>query len=369
MDERAIKGIGIPSLNGYFDVAIENGIIKEVKPGRKSSSNILIPGFLDTHIHGFGGFGTEDCSEEAILSMSSRLIRYGVTSFFPTLYTDTVEKMDKALEAVSAAKGKETGASIEGIHIEGPFISPKRIGAQNPEGRKDPNLALFRHFISKAPGLIKAMTIAPELEGAGEIAAEAGKMGIVLLAGHTDASYEETIEGARMGIRHATHLFNAMKGLHHRNPGTVGAVLSDDSMTTEIIADGLHVHPAVFKIALEAKGDEKIVAITDSLHPTGQESGEFTANGIPVVLKNGLWVTKGNEDLIQGSALNMHQAFRNMVSWGIGIRSAVNMTSANAARIYSLNDIGSVAVGKKANLLILNDKLDLIEVIKCGTTV
>lgn len=369
MDNKCIKGVYLPEKESVKDIYIEDGLISEIKDSDYESGKIAIPGFIDTHIHGFAGSGAESGKEDEILNMSTELIKYGVTSFFPTLYTDTVENMDKALIAINSAKGKEKGAEIKGIHIEGPFISEKRIGAQNPDGRKDVSIELFNHFLSLAPGLVKAMTTAPELKNSDRLAAEAKKNNVVLLAGHTDATFEETKRGFFSGIRHATHLFNAMKGLHHREPGTVGAILSLDDMTCEIIADGLHVNPEVFKLVVKIKGDDNVVAVTDSLKPTGQKEGPFLANGVPVVLKDDLWVTKGREDLIQGSSLNMHKAFKNLVSWGISLKSAIKLTSTNACRIYSLDCLGEIEVGKKADILILNKNLDILEVYKCGTTI
>lgn len=346
------------------DLLIEDGIITEIKIKEGVSDTYAVAGFIDTHIHGFGGYGTEDGESESILKMSQKLLRHGVTSFFPTIYTDTTERMEKDILAIEKAKGREKGASIRGIHIEGPFISPKRIGAQNPEGRKDPDVKLFRHLVSLAPDLVKAMTIAPELKGVKEIADAAKEYGIILLAGHTDATFDDVKYGYECGIRHTTHLFNAMKGLHHREPGTVGGVFALDGMSAEVILDGHHVHPEVVKIALKIKGEESIIGITDALKPTAQEEGEKTANGVPVVKRDGLWVTKGNEDLIQGSALTMHQAYKNLIKWNIPRKTAGKLTSENAARLYKLDDVGKIEVGKRADIVILDEENNIKEVIK-----
>lgn len=362
---RILKGVlaVTPVKTTYCDITIEDGIITKIDESTERSDKIAVPGFIDTHIHGFGGNGTEDCSKDAILRMSETLLKFGVTSFFPTIYTDVETKMRRSIHACYEAKGEEKGAYIAGVHIEGPFISPKRIGAQNPEGRKDPSRKYFELLLSEAPGFVKAMTMAPELEGAEEVAECAKENGIVLLCGHTNADYDETLKGNKMGISHATHLFNAMNGLHHRKPGTVGAVLSSD-MTTEIIGDGLHTHPAVFKIVADLKGPDKVVVITDSLRPTAQTEGKLTANDVEVEILNGLWVTKGNPDLIQGSSLTMHKAFTNLLSWGISLEDAVKMTSTTPARIYDLKDVGTIEVGKKADIVLLEKDYSISEVIK-----
>ena len=366
MSEKVLKGVNIMTHDGIrnADITIENGIIGKIEYRNEKSNLFAIPGFIDTHIHGFSGAGTDDGSADSILRMSERLIDYGVTSFFPTIYTDTLEKMERDIIAVREASGNEKGAKIRGIHIEGPFISPKRIGAQNPEGRKDPDAELFLHLVNLAPGLVKAMTVAPELKGMEDVAEEARKMGVILLAGHTDATFSDIKRGAELGIRHATHLFNAMKGLHHREPGTVGGVFMLDEMTTEIIADGLHVHPEVVKLTVKVKGPDNVIAITDSLTPTEQKREPFLANGVPVVLKDGLWVTKGREDLIQGSSLTMYKAYTNLLEWGFTRDNAMKMTSANAARVYSLDDTGRIEVGKKADIIIMDEKNSISEVIR-----
>ena len=366
MGKRILHGLRaiIPGQSDYVDIHIEDGYIKKIEKSEKKTGLIAIPGFIDTHIHGFAGYGTEDADPSSILNMSKNLIKYGITSFFPTIYTDTRERIEKDIKAIKEAMGKEEGAKIRGIHLEGPFISKKRIGAQNPEGQKNPDLALFKHFIEISGENIKAMTAAPELEGFENLLKEAEEKSIVILAGHTDATFSDMKKAHECGLRHATHLFNAMKGLHHREPGTVGAIFSFDDMNTEIITDGLHVHPEVVKLTIKIKGTDKVIAITDSLRPTEQEKGETLANGVPVVLRDGLWVTKGREDLIQGSSLTMYKAFINLLSWGIGIEDAVKLTSENAAKLYALDDVGRIEVGKKADIVLLNEDHTINEVIR-----
>ncbi len=331
------------------------------------SESIVVPGFIDTHIHGCGGYGTEDCTQESILNMSSILSKAGVTTFFPTLYTDLLDKMERGEDAIVEASAKTKGAKIGGIHSEGPFISPDRIGAQNPLGRRNADISVFDSLLSHSSGMLKAMTIAPEIPNAEIVIKEALKNNVVLLQGHTNATYEESIRGKELGVRHATHLFNAMTGLHHRKPGVVGAVLSSDDMTAEIIGDGLHVHPAALKVSLNAKGADNIIIITDSLKPTMQENGPFYANDVEVEIANGLWVTKGKPDLIQGSALTMHKAFKNLLSWKVALEDAVKLTSSNAARIYNLDRVGKIQSGYLADLVMLNEKtLDIEKVIING---
>ena len=344
------------------DLAFENGIFCSPKGNGKEidgTNLIAIPGFIDTHIHGIGGFGTEDGTAEAILGMSSALAKAGVTSFFPTIYTDTMERITMDEKAIVSAAGKEKGATIAGIHIEGPFISPNRIGAQNPLGRLDPDEKAFSIMLEAGNGMIKAMTAAPELKGIERIAELCQENRIVMLMGHTDATYEEAMHGMDIGIRHTTHLFNAMSGFSHRKPGVVGCALMHDQMSVEIIGDGKHVNKDIVKFVIETKGAENTVIITDSLRPTMQDEGLLTANGVEVEMGDGLWVTKGRPELIQGSSLTMHKAFVNLVRWGIPIETASLVTSTTPARRYALNDRGEILPGKRADLVVMNRNLGI----------
>ena len=353
------------------DLYFEDGIMKS---GAKATPDavidgsglLAIPGFIDTHIHGFGGQGTEDGTQEAILTMSRELGKVGVTTFFPTIYTDTMERILMDEKAIVSAIGKEEGADIGGIHVEGPFISPNKIGAQNPLGRKDPSPEIFSQIIEEGKGYVRAMTCAPELPGIEKIAKMAAERSVVLLMGHTDATYDEAQRGIELGIRHTTHLFNAMTGLVHRYPGAVGAALMNDKANVEIIGDGKHVHKDIIMFTIKVKGVDKVAIITDSLRPTNQTSGKLTANGVEVEMGDGLWVTKGNTDLIQGSALNMHKAFRNLVEWGLPIEKASAVISTTPAAIYGLDDRGSLEEGKRADIVLLDGNLDISKVIIGG---
>ena len=217
----------------------------------------IAAGFIDTHIHGIGGYGTEDANPTSILNMSEKLADFGVTGFFPTIYTDTKENMIQCINAVVEAIGEEQGAEILGINVEGPFISSERLGAQNEEGIQKVDLAVFDEIIKAGKGHVVCMTVAPELKNMRDLALSAVKQGIVLLAGHTNATYENIIEGMQVGILHSTHFFNAMSRLHHRNPGTVGAIMIEEDMQCEIIGDGVHVHPRTCETTFKRKKCKK----------------------------------------------------------------------------------------------------------------
>ncbi len=319
----------------------------------------ITPGLIDTHLHGIGGYGTEDCSVDSILGMSDRLADFGVTSFLPTVYTDTIDKMEASVKAIVAAMGKEKGATIEGINLEGPFISPKRIGAQAPEGLQEVNLDVFNRLYDAGEGKIVCMTVAPELKHMRTLALEAQKRGIVLLAGHTDAAYENIIEGMQCGILHSTHFFNAMSRLHHRNPGCVGAIMIQQDMKAEIICDGIHVHPELVKLLLREKPISNIVMVTDSLKPTMQKEGPLTANGVPAMLHDGAFVSAEDPDLFLGSSLTLLKGVQNVVEWGIPIDQAIQMACSNPARIYDFHKKGALIPGYCANVAVINKDFSL----------
>ncbi|MFA6845884.1 MAG: N-acetylglucosamine-6-phosphate deacetylase [Sphaerochaetaceae bacterium] len=320
----------------------------------------IIPGMIDSHIHGIGGFGTEDCKAESILGMSERLADFGITAFMPTIYTDALEDMFNAEKAIVEAMGKEKGARIMGINLEGPFISPKRIGAQNPAGVQPVNTEVFENLIKAGQGHVICMTVAPELKHMRELALLARRENIVLLAGHTDATYENMIEGMQCGILHTTHFYNAMSPLHHRNPGVVGTVMIQKDMQCEIICDGVHVHPELVKLLFREKPISNVVMITDSLKPTKQRTGTLIANGVKAMLnEQGAWVSADDPTLFLGSALTLLKAVRNVISWGVPLQQAVQMTSTNPARIYGFKNLGMLIPDYKADITILDKELQL----------
>jgi len=357
-------------------VLVEDGLVSDVFSQkrfeqRKFDSKTLFfdakgayiaPGFINTHTHGHGGFGTEDaflCGEDikagidSILAMSEALAEQGVTAFNPTLYPSEPDYLIQAIEVISSCIGREKGARIMGLHLEGPFISPARLGAQRPETVYPVDINLMEIFWEKSGGRIVNMTVAPELKGMRELALFCIKKGIVLQAGHTNADYENMVEGMQAGILHSTHLFNAMRRLDHRNPNAVGAILIHPEMSCEIIADGFHVHPDLLKLLLRDKPINNIVLITDSLKPTGQKEGPFFANGEEVVFKEGAF-RKVSDDTITGSGLTMINGIKNLVANGFSISEAVKTASKNPADIMHYKNIGTIMSGKFADITVFD---------------
>lgn len=331
----------------------------------------IAPGFIDTHIHGFAGFGTEDAFEsplkgtESILEMSRKLAQYGVTSFNPTLYSAEPRTLIQAVRAVRAAMGKEEGARIMGLHLEGPFISSERLGVQKPESVMPVDIVFMEQLWEVSEGHIVNMTVAPEVRGMRELALFCIKKGIILQAGHSNAEYENMVEGMQVGILHSTHLFNAMRRLDQRNPNVVGSILIHPEMSCEIIADGFHVHPDLFKLLLRDKPVDKIVLITDSLKPTEQKEGPFMANGEEVVFHDGIFHRK-SDDIIAGSALTMIRGIRNLVSFGFSLEDAVKTASFNPAQVMRYRNKGAIIPGYEADLTVFDRDFNILTVLVNG---
>ena len=290
----------------------------------------IMPGFIDTHIHGIGGKGADDADAKSILHMSEVLADYGVTSFIPTCCTAKEAELTKKIKAIVKAFGKEKGSHILGIHLEGPFLSPERIGAQTADGIYPVDVNLMKRLYKACDGKLINMTVAPELKGMRELALYCMEKGIVLQAGHTNATYDQILEGMQAGIMHVTHLFNAMRPMHHREPGVVGAVLIHPEISCEIIGDGVHVNPNLIQLLLKSKPLSQIVLITDALYPAKTDLSQT-----PDLYLDKCFYKK-ESNVINGSAISMLDGFRNLVSWGIPIEKAIRLAATNPAQIFSL---------------------------------
>lgn len=316
-------------------------------------------GLLDTHIHGFGGFGTDDNDTSSILQMSERLAKFGVTGFLPTLYAGTVEKMERETKAIVQAMGKEKGARILGVNLEGPFLNPAKSGAQDKDNLSLPSAEKFERLIKAGEGKIVAMTVAPELDKIEVVAKLAKENNIVLLMGHTNATYEQAKTGMDMGILHATHFFNAMSPMDHKRPGVAGAVLMDRRMNCEIIADGVHVNQDLVKFVIDTKPEGKVVLITDSLAPTSLGQGVYKINGFDVKLGDrGGFVDVNNPNGLCGSSLTLNKAVGNVISWGVEPSYAVGLATENPARIYNWKEIGKLCKGNRADISVFDSDMN-----------
>ena len=328
------------------------------------NGSYVAPGFIDSHIHGIGGFGTDDGDYKSILKMSEILPQYGVTSFIPTLYAAKEKEMIKNIKAVVKAMGKEKGAKILGMHLEGPFISKERLGVQTEDSVSPVDIDLMEKFYKAAKGKIINMTVAPELKNMRSLALWCISKGIILQAGHTNATYAQMVEGMQARIMHTTHLFNAMSRMHHRDPGAVGAVFIHPEMSCEFIADGVHIDSNLVKLLFQFKPLDKLVMVTDSLKPTKQRAKTLYANNEEVYLNKCFY--RKSDDVIAGSAMTMSDGVKNLVQWGLSLEQAIHVASPSPAEILKINNKGYVAPGYDADLVIFNQDFNKINTIIDG---
>ncbi len=329
-----------------------------------AQNKLLLPSWIDLHIHGMGGFGPEQETAQALLDLSSVLAKQGVGAFCPTLYCAQPAQLISLLQKLTPAIGKEMGAHIIGFHLEGPFISPHKPGVMRPEDIAPANLHDFQQIYDAAEGKIAIVTLAPELPGIDPIIEFCLQHNILVQAGHTNATYEEMQTAFNKGVRRVTHWGNAMSGLHQRAPGVFGAALINPDISCEVIADGKHVHPALLTLLRRVKPISQITAITDALLPTQQAQGPFVANGEEVILAEGVWKRK-TDGVTAGSALIMQEAFKQLVQAGYSITEASQCTSTNAARLAGLC-AGSIEINKAANLVLVADDYSLQQVFLQG---
>jgi N-acetylglucosamine-6-phosphate deacetylase len=323
---------------------------------------ILAPGFFDIHMHGGAGLDLMRAAPSELPRLGKFLITHGVTGYFPTTVAAPLDATCVALEcladAIEAAQSPSTNdepacARPFGIHLEGPFLSHKRRGVHPPEYLVTPTIEVFDRLWQAARGHVRIMTIAPEIPGAMEVIAEAARRNVCVSIGHSDAEMPVAQHAVSAGARHATHTFNAMRPLDHRDPGIVGEVLSDDRITADLIADGIHVSPPVVKVFLQAKGRDRAVLITDAISATGMPDGQYQLGPIQVDVKDGKCTSNGS---LAGSVLTMDRAVRNVTKFSNwNLRDAVRAASLNPARAVGMaQDLGVLAAGARADFTVLS---------------
>ena len=347
-------------LDGGKIVEVTSRAVRELPRGCRSfdfPGAVLAPAYLDIHIHGGVGHDVMEPSSEGLNRFETSLARHGVAAYLPTTVTAPEENILRALEwlANSIENPREDVAGVcarpLGIHLEGPFLSHTRRGVHPPEYLLPPTLSRFDRYWQAARGHIKIMTIAPEIEGAMELLAEASRRGVCCSLGHSDADLETARAAIRAGARHATHTFNAMPPLDHRHPGLVGAILTDQHVTAEIIADGIHVDPAIVQLFLQVKGQDTAVLITDAISATGMPEGRYRLGSFEVELKGEECTSEGK---LAGSVLHLDQAVRNAMQFaGWKLQETVQLASANPATVIREKQKGVVAAGADADIIIL----------------
>jgi N-acetylglucosamine-6-phosphate deacetylase len=363
---------------------VEQGRILEIsaRSGRQAPAGISVsdfgdgviaPGYVDLHIHGSAGYDVMDDTAEALPAIEQLLARHGVTSYFPTTVTAPMDATLRALERLADAienreqndnkKDDVKGRPLPlGIHLEGPFISHARRGVHPAENLLAPKLNTFEQLWQAARGRIRMMTIAPELDGAPEVIAEAARRGVCVSLGHSDADFEAAGRGIAAGARHATHTFNAMRPLghrtedhrteDHRSPGILGAVLTDRRVSADIIADGVHLDPAIVKLFAQAKGPERTVLITDATSATGMPDGRYRLGSFEVDVRDGKCMADGK---LAGSVLTMDLAVRNLARFAEwNLPQAIAAASRNPARAARIANKGVLTVGADADFVVLS---------------
>ena len=322
----------------------------------------VVPGFIDVHIHGAAGHDVMEATPEALSAIASYAARHGTTSLVATTVSASEESICRAAANVAAwiynqgrsARRQTLGAEMLGVHFEGPFISRDRRGVHPEEWIAAPSSALFSRFLAAAKGTARIITLAPELPGADELVEQAGKAGVVVSLGHTNATYAEAMAAIKIGARHAAHVFNAMRPFSHRETGVVGAVLTSDDVTAELIADGVHVDEAAIRVLVAAKGSGGIVLVSDGTAATGMPDGRYGLGTFEINVVGG--VARNSEGRLAGSTLTLDRALRHMLALGLPLRDVLRMLTSNPARLLGLEQRkGTLVGGADADLVFLDE--------------
>lgn len=329
---------------------------------------ILAPGFIDIHIHGGSGHDVMETDGSVLAAIERGMLRHGVTSYLATTVTAPLPATLRSLEHLGAAsrlKQDKARSRLLGIHLEGPFISHAKRGVHPPENLLRPSPELLRQFHEASGGAIRMLTIAPELQGSLETIAEATQLGIRSSLGHSNATFAEANAGIHAGARHATHTFNAMRPLDHREPGILGAVLSDDSVTADLIADGVHVAPSMVKLFLSAKGTERAILITDAISATDMPDGKYKLGEFVVEVKGSRCDLEGK---LAGSVLTLDRAVRNVMRYAtLSLQDSVRLVTLNPARLLGITGTrGMLAPGRIADVVVLAPSGEVIITMAAG---
>jgi N-acetylglucosamine-6-phosphate deacetylase len=362
-----IQGSKISAIGQKGKVEVPRGAREVAARGK-----IVVPGFVDVHIHGAGGRDVMEATPEALEVIAATVARHGTTSLVATTVTASemetcrcVADIARFILAAGLSPARELAAEIVGIHFEGPFISQARRGVHPSEWITAPSVELLSRFLKEARGTGQILTLAPELPGSLELIAAAREAGLVVSIGHTDASHEQAQAAIAAGARHAAHVFNAMRPFSHRETGVVGAVLTSPDVSAELIADGVHVDAAAMHMLLDLKTPERVILVSDGTAATGMPDGKYRLGTFEVTVSGG--VCRNAEGKLAGSTLTLDRALRNIVALGVPLASALRMVTANPARQIGLGSRkGVLAVGADADLVFLDDNLEIAGVMTRG---
>jgi len=333
----------------------------------------IVPGFVDLHVHGAGGHDVMEATPEALSAIATALACGGTTSFVATTVTSAPDVLCGSAAGIAGyarlqarpAAGSPPRAEILGVHFEGPFISRERRGVHPEQWIAAPSLPLFALMCAAAAGTTRILTLAPEAPGAIELIDAARKAEIVVSMGHTDATYEQAMVAVDHGASHAAHVFNAMRPFSHRDSGVLGAVLTCEHVTAELIADGIHVEPVAMQLLLKAKPNGGVVLVSDGTAATGMPDGGYRLGDFDVQVKGG--VVRNTDGKLAGSALTLDRALRNMVELGVPLDEAIRMLTVYPARVLGIeNRKGALAPGSDADLVVFDEKLNILRTVTKG---
>ena len=333
--------------------------------------SILAPGLIDIHVHGGAGHDVMDGSDQSLAAIERLMMLHGVTSYCPTTVTapveDTLRSLDALGQAVKRAFSQNDGTRAQplGVHLEGPFLSHAKRGVHPPALLQPASRDLFDRMWSAADGRVSVLTIAPEINGAIDLISEAARRAVCVSLGHSDADASQALAAIRAGARHATHTFNAMRALDHRDPGILGPVLTDQGLTADIIVDGVHVDPEVVDLFVRAKGVEGAVLITDAISATGMPDGTYLLGGIEVQVHHGRCEAKGR---LAGSVLTLDRAIRNITKFArVSLQDAIRMATINPARVLGIEKRkGTLSVGADADIAVFTPRGEVVRTIVGG---
>ena len=359
-------------------IVVEDGVVRDYFKGSTRDPDaidlrgyIVAPGYVETHIHGllgdyvWGGFSSLE-------RIAKNLLRYGVVAFTPTAISMSHDELVEFCRCVrdfvdAQNEGGVEGARVVGIHLEGPYINPEMCGFHNPEHIREPNVNEFLEYYKASGGNLAIITIAPEMPNAMKLIDEALKRNVTVAIGHTNASYDIAKKAIDKGARRATHVFNAMRGIHHRDPGATIAILGDTRIYIEIIADLQHVHPEMVRFAIRSVGTKRTILVSDSLKLAGFNEGLYDLDGLKVKLEGS--TIKREDGSILGSALTIDQAVRNIVNLGYNVKTAIRMASLNPALSFGRVEWGTIERTFDAHMIVLNKELEVVKTIIYGEIV
>ncbi|EAE3052944.1 N-acetylglucosamine-6-phosphate deacetylase [Listeria monocytogenes] len=346
----------------------EGNLIKEVcsttpekysdEPTFDGNGRLLIPGMIDVHIHGAKNYDMMDGSTESIQAVSMACAETGCTSFLVTSVSSSLEDLIQMIRQTKKVIGKEKGAKIAGIHLEGPYLNIEKKGMQNPAHLRHPDLKEMKKIFDEADGLIKMVTIAPELPGGIELIDFLKKRGVVVAIAHSNATYEEAQDAFEKGASHITHCFNAMPAIHHRAPGLVAAALENDSISVQAIVDGVHLHPGIVRLIHKIKGPDKMVLTTDALQAMGVGDGEYIFCGHQVTVTEG--VARLQDGTLASSTVTMNKSLRLSNEFGINLQDTIQMATSTPADILGMKNLGRIEKGYIADLVLLDKKFEVL---------